>query len=144
MWIITALASGTPVFAKGLLWRRLPAPNTSGLAAAEADTVFIHSTKHWGKESIETSATVDHHRESEQCFLLNGRPVRISQYRTQCNRPATQFYYYQYMRGVTCQSVLLLTLIMFLLVFTPRAWLEWRHPLRAADLQPYFKVVQVR
>lgn len=93
VWIITALASGTPVFAKGLLWRRLPAPNTLGLAAAEADTVFIHSTKHWGEESIETSATVDHHRESEQCFLLNGHSLRTSQYRTQCNRPATPFYY---------------------------------------------------
>lgn len=45
VWIITALASGTPVFAKGLLWRRLPfSPNTVALAAAEADTVFTHST----------------------------------------------------------------------------------------------------
>lgn len=45
VWIITALASGTPVFAKGLLWLRLPfPPSTLALAAAEADTVFIHST----------------------------------------------------------------------------------------------------
>lgn len=45
VWIITALASGTPVFAKGLLWRRLPfSPNTVALAAAEADTVLTHST----------------------------------------------------------------------------------------------------
>lgn len=43
VWIITALVSGTPVFAKGLLWRGLPfSSNTVALAAAEADTVFIH------------------------------------------------------------------------------------------------------
>lgn len=72
VWIITALASGTPVFAKGLLWQRLSffSPNTVALAAAEADIVFIHSTQHWGEESIETVVTVDASQRIRAMFSL--------------------------------------------------------------------------
>lgn len=93
VWIITALASGTPVFAKGLLWQRLSffSPNTVALAAAEADIVFIHSTQHWGEESIETVVTVDASQRIRAMFSLernrwnSNNRRRRSQCRTQSN-----------------------------------------------------------
>lgn len=45
-------------------------PNTVALAAAEADIVFIHSTQHWGEESIETVVTVDASQRIRAMFSL--------------------------------------------------------------------------
>lgn len=85
VWIITALASGTPVFAKGLLWRRLPPPQTQWPMQLQRLTLYS-PTQHWREESIETAVTVDHHRESGQCFVLNEVAVIIQQepQRSQC------------------------------------------------------------